>query len=289
MGWLAYQALDRAGAESEARAALNQASKVQEPVPEVEAETLLEISSREERLAKLRELAQRAPHSPQVKLALAAACLQAGLTDEMVTHLEDMVKVASGNNVVRGYAGLMAKMNRTAQALSLVERLVEERPGDHGLLRLAGELSSATDPVPQALTYYRKAIDRGGAPGLLNLYQAQLLLKEKKATEAITHLELAINEAPQSGLLYELLGDALRESGQKAEASQAFKTSLAFRPSSRVRGKLSDLNGEQPVSKLVTPLELAPYLEIAAKTPSGIQRSSHPRRGFVHPLPRLLI
>jgi tetratricopeptide (TPR) repeat protein len=76
------------------------------------------------------------------------------------------------------------------------------------------------------------------------------LMGDNHLPEAIELFKLNVTLYPESSNVYENLGDAYLESGQKELAIESYKKSLERNPTNNdTRGKLKDLQGSPPAAQ----------------------------------------
>jgi Flp pilus assembly protein TadD len=228
------RAAARAGNWDRARQALEAALKLRPDDAEALFELGLAHAARKESSRAVYLLAQarqRAPHRPDIVLALARAAEDAGFYgdsalayDEYLTLRPDDVQVRRDRARVLGYTG-----TRLQEGLREMNWYVTQFPRDPaGYFNLAQ--FTWRDEPDKSLEQLATALRLDPNFAAAHVARAWLLRRLGRAAEAVPHLEAALKVAPNDLRTLDLLGLVYLDLDQPAAAEPVLRRALAIQP-----------------------------------------------------------
>jgi predicted Zn-dependent protease len=132
----------------------------------------------------------------------------------------------SDHRLVARYARAIAYFRRgdLAQALPLIDGLIDGSPKDPYFWELKGQMLFENGRLPEAADAYRRAVSFAPDQPLIDLSLAHVLVEsggEENGREAETYLRKVITAEPRSGFAWRLLGSVYGQRGDETQASYA--------------------------------------------------------------------
>ncbi|MEQ8346440.1 MAG: methyltransferase domain-containing protein [Sneathiellaceae bacterium] len=172
----------------------------------------------------------KAPHLPEVHVALGRARLVAGKVDGAERVIRHALKLAPGEpTALAALAAVMARRGKLAEALQQLEEALASRPGPRLLLQKARVLANAGDWAA-AERLARQVASSWPWSGVAQRILAQSALLRGDAAAAIPPAAQAAALASEDPEVFALWSEALRLAGQASQAVQAARRGLQRHP-----------------------------------------------------------
>ncbi len=111
---------------------------------------------------------------------------------------------------------------------------------------LLGGLDEREDNIKRALQYYKKALQTNSRNPIANYYYGCLALREKKFKEAEQHLQVVLEEYPNTGEVWYVLGICYELLNKTKEAERSYRIATIINPRYYLAHiKLSELLAKQ--------------------------------------------
>lgn len=233
--WNLGRAAARAGDLTRARQALEAALRFRPENPDV----LLELGSACARggdfpraVFLLAQARNKSPQNADIALALARAAEDAGYYGDSAIAYDGYLQLRPGDeNAQRDRAHVVANVTgRRQEGLKSLENYVERRPQDPvGHLRL-GQLCWTTD-AEKSLAQLGEAVRLDPKLAPAHTARAWLLHRLGRDTEALKHLEAALEVTPEDALVLDQYGLVLVALDRVQEGEKAFRKAAELAPS----------------------------------------------------------
>jgi tetratricopeptide (TPR) repeat protein len=191
-------------------------------------------------------VAERLPHSPDVRYALGLALQRLGRTDEAVREFEETIELLPGHFLAHVALGeILLARGEPEAALSHFDEAVRRHPRFAAAHRSRGGALLELGRTDEAIAAFEEAIEVNPALAGAHKRLGDALIRAGRPAEAIRAYRGALEIHPAYAAAHEALGDVYREEGQTAEAARHYERALEIRPDSgEVRRKLSELREE---------------------------------------------
>ncbi|MFZ1685690.1 MAG: tetratricopeptide repeat protein [Candidatus Zixiibacteriota bacterium] len=250
-------------------------------------------------------------HIVESRLALAAIATQKEKFEEALQHYSQVLESTPNHvSAVTESARCLIKLNRTAEAVRVLESSVKAGCSDENVLALLAESSSQVGAIAQAIGYYttlikkypdspvyindlanchyrqgefdqaetlyRKALDLGVAAIETRRNLGLTLARQQRGTEAISELKQYLRECPGDADVQHVLGDLYLSAGSAPDALTHFEQYLRQNPNDgRAFFRLAEcylLMGHKDSAILgyQRSLQLDPQLEMAQSRLQGL-------------------
>ena len=157
----------------------------------------------------------------------AAGLMQQGLADEAMAGYKAALRLDAGHDEARqALVGLLLENKRSADAETVLQDGLAHNPKHSGFAMLLARLQVERDALPLALDTLQKTLPYADQQPDYQAFVAALLQRQDRHKEAITHYQIALQLAPNSGVWRMGLGISLQALQRNEEARDAFKRAI---------------------------------------------------------------
>lgn len=159
---------------------------------------------------------------------------QASIWRDTLALWSHAVAVTPTPSVRANYAIELARLGRDAEAEAQLAMVVQARPRDGRAWFTLGAVAQRLNKLSDAEQAFARAIDTLPQSYLARVNLGRLYLARGRSDEAVAMLRAAVidiesgGERPLSALPYLALGDALKQTGDRAGAEASFRKALGF-------------------------------------------------------------
>jgi tetratricopeptide (TPR) repeat protein len=182
----------------------------------------------------------RDPRLAKAHNNLALALVELGRLEDAAQHFQTSLEIEPRAEIYSDLGFTMARMNRPKEAFAAYAKALQLDPECASAhMNLAVAFVQA-GKLPEAERHYRKALP-GRPTAETHNGLGYVLARQNRTDEALAEYRTAIDIDPSYTPAYNNLADALARAGNLAEAEDAYKRSLAVKPSPAVYNALGNV------------------------------------------------